>query len=89
MMSFLDYHPKISLDVWSRAITSLRRFNGYFDIAVKMFSKALDSGVQPKWILAEPLVKKYLQHGKIEEAESIFDRLKSKMMKYEWDSNTA
>ena len=89
MMSFLDYHPKISLDVWSRAITSLRRFNGYFDTAVKMFSKALDSGVQPKWILAEPLVKKYLQHGKIEEAESIFDRLKSKMMKYEWDSNTA
>ena len=88
LMSFLDYHPHITLDVWARAITSMRRFNGYFDTAVKIFSKALDSGIQPSWILAEPLVKKYLNHSKIEEAEAIFDKLKSKMMKYEWDSDS-
>lgn len=65
----------------------MRRFNGYFDDAIKLFNKSLDASLLPNWILAEPLIKKYLQHAKIEEAESIFDKLKSKMMKYEWSKD--
>lgn len=87
MMSFIEYNPDLTLDSWTRAITSMRRFNGYFDSAIKLFNKALDSNLAPNWILAEPLVKKYLQHAKVEDAESIFDKLKSKMMKYEWSKD--
>lgn len=80
LLSFVEYSmgKKVNIleSTWCEIIQFYRSTYGYFEEATQLLQKALDSGVEPSFNLGKPIIKKYLKHKLIADAERYFKLLK-------------